>query len=52
MLGREIKTLVTEHQIAGAHSVVFEASELASGVYFYRILAGKFLQARKMLMIK
>jgi len=52
ILGREIKTLVNEHQTAGAHSVAFDASTLASGVYFYRIQAGEVVQTKKLVVVK
>jgi hypothetical protein len=52
MLGREIKTLVNEFKQAGSYDVSFDASSLASGVYFYRINAGDFTDAKKMMLIK
>jgi hypothetical protein len=50
--GREIKTLVNEIKNPGSYIVTFNGSELASGVYFYRIQSGDFVQVKKMLMIK
>jgi hypothetical protein len=50
--GREIIKLVNEYKQAGYHSVIFNGSNLASGVYFYRIEAGNFVQVKKMLLIK
>ena len=52
ILGREIKTLVNEQQNAGKHSVQFNASNLSSGVYFYRIEAGQNTDIKKLLLIK
>lgn len=52
LLGRRIKTLVHQHQLAGNHSVVWAAGEIASGLYFYKIQAGDFIQTRKMLLLK
>ncbi len=52
ILGQEIKTLVNEHKEAGVHSVEFNASDLPSGFYIYRIEAGKYVQTRKMLLVK
>ncbi len=53
VLGREIATIVNQFQNAGKYSVEFSASGgLSSGVYFYRISAGDFIQTKKMLMIK
>jgi len=52
ILGSEIKTLVNEEKSAGNYQVKFNAANLPSGVYFYRIQAGSFNQVRKMLLIK
>lgn len=52
ILGREIRTLVNEVRDAGVHEVSFNASSLSSGVYFYRIEAGKYTATKKMLLIK
>jgi hypothetical protein len=51
-LGREVKTLVNEEKPAGSYQVEFNAANLSSGIYFYRIQAGSFNQVRKMLLIK
>lgn len=51
-LGEEVETLVDEFQTAGKHSVKFNASRLASGVYFYRLQAGNFIQTRKVILLK
>jgi hypothetical protein len=50
--GREIAKLVNEVRNAGFYSVNFNASSLSSGVYFYRIESGDFVQTRKMLLVK
>lgn len=52
LLGREIKTLVNEFKNAGSYIVSFNGSELASGIYFYRIQAGNFVQVKRMVLIK
>jgi uncharacterized protein (TIGR03790 family) len=52
ILGREVRALVNENQEAGEHSVYFNASNLPSGVYIYRIQAGSFVSAKKMILIK
>ncbi len=51
-LGREVAALVDETQSAGVHSVVFDASRLSSGVYFYRLTAPGINEVKKMLMTK
>jgi hypothetical protein len=51
-LGQEVTTLVDGFQEAGFKSVAFDASRMPSGLYFYRLQAGAFLQYRKMLLIK
>jgi hypothetical protein len=52
IVGREIETLVNEVKDVGTYSVTFNASSLASGVYFYKIVAGEFVETKKMLLIK
>ncbi len=52
MLGREAATLVNETKEAGIHSIDFNASNLSSGIYFYRIDAGSFTDVKKMMLIK
>lgn len=52
MLGREIKTLVNQEQSVGVYNVEFNASNLSSGVYFYRIVAGSFVASKKLLLLK
>lgn len=52
ILGQEIKTLLNETKEAGTHTVQFDASELNSGVYIYRIESGLFTQAKKMTLVK
>lgn len=52
ILGREIVTLVNEEKQAGKYEVNFNASQLASGVYFYHLKAGDFIQSKKMILIK
>lgn len=56
--GREVVSLVNEELQAGAYSSTFEASGLATGVYFYRLIArsvesrGEFTESKKMLLVK
>ena len=52
ILGNEIRTLVNEEQNPGKYTIRFDASRLASGVYFYRLNAGDFSSAKKMLLLK
>ncbi|MGE5436531.1 MAG: T9SS type A sorting domain-containing protein [Syntrophothermus sp.] len=52
ILGKEIATLVNEYQISGSHFVDFNASELNSGVYFYKITSGAYTEVKKMLLMK
>jgi WD40 repeat protein len=52
LLGREVAVLVNERKTAGSYSVRFDGSGLASGVYFYRMQAGDFVQARRLILIK
>ncbi len=52
ILGQEVKTLVNEFKESGVHTINFNASELNSGVYIYKIEAGSFVQTRKMTLIK
>jgi hypothetical protein len=47
-----VNTLIGERQTAGAHSVTFNASSLSSGVYFYRLVAGSYVETKKMILIK
>lgn len=51
-LGREITVLVDEVKSAGKYTVKFNAKNLSSGVYFYKIQAGAFVQIKKMIMLK
>ena len=52
MLGREVSVLVNERRDAGVHEVKFGATGLSSGVYFYRLHAGDFVQSKRMLVLK
>ena len=52
ILGRRVKKLVDKVQQAGRYEVRFDASHLASGVYFYRILANDFVDVKKMILLK
>ena len=52
LLGREVATLVNEEKPAGSYDIEFNASQLASGIYFYKLQAGNFVQTRKMILMK
>jgi hypothetical protein len=52
VLGNEITTLVNEEKPVGSYEVEFNASNLPSGVYFYRLQAGSFNQIKKMILLK
>ncbi len=48
----KVKTLVKEIKEAGTYKVEFNASELSSGIYFYRFQAGEFVETKKMVLLK
>jgi len=52
MLGREVTKLVNEVKQAGTYSVDFDATRLSSGVYFYKLEAGGFVDTKRMVLIK
>lgn len=52
VLGNEIATLVNEEQPAGSYEVSFDASQFTSGIYFYRLQAGNFVETKKMILLK
>jgi hypothetical protein len=52
ILGDEVTTLVNGNQEAGRYQVIFDASRYSSGVYFYSITAGNFVQTKKMILLK
>jgi len=52
VLGEEVATLVAGREEPGEHAVVWDASKMPSGVYFYRLSAGGFLQTKKMVLMK
>ena len=52
VLGRAVATLVNEKLSSGTYEANFEARNLASGIYIYKITAGKFSKARKMILLK
>jgi hypothetical protein len=52
ILGKEVATLVNESLQPGTYETTFDASNLASGIYFYRLQSENFVETRRMLMVK
>ena len=52
VIGQEVKTIVDKFENAGVHQKEFSASGLSSGIYFYRLKAGSFIQTKKMIILK
>lgn len=50
--GKEIETLVNEFQLSGIHTIKFDAGNLPTGIYFYRLNAGNFVQTKKLIIQK
>ena len=51
-LGQQVAVLVNGSEGAGYHEVKFDGSGLASGVYFYRLQAGNFVQTKELLLLR
>ncbi len=51
-LGKRIRTLVNDNKEAGVYSVNFNASNISSGVYFYRLISEKFVETKRMILLK
>jgi hypothetical protein len=52
VLGNEIEILVNEEKPYGYYEVEFNADEITSGIYFYRLQAGSFVETKKMVLMK
>jgi hypothetical protein len=52
VLGNEIATLVNEEKPVGSYDIEFDANALPSGIYFYRLQAGSFIETKKMVLMK
>jgi len=52
VLGNEVKTLVKENKPAGSYRVEFDGSNFPSGIYFYKLEAGDFIEVKKMTLLK
>ena len=52
VLGKEVEVLVNENKSAGQHEIFFNAKNIASGIYFYGLTAGKIHEMKKMIVVK
>ncbi len=52
ILGREVTTLINKEQKSGSYEVLFNASNLSSGLYFYRLTTSGFTQTKKMILLR
>ena len=52
ILGKEIVTLINKDQKAGTYKVTFDATNLSSGIYYYQLRAGSFVQTKKMILLQ
>ncbi len=52
ILGNEITTLISEYKLAGTYEVEFDATNLPSGVYFYTLKTGDYVESKKMILLK
>jgi flagellar hook assembly protein FlgD len=52
ILGSKVQSLVSEYQSAGTHSIIWDATNMPSGTYFYKIKTGEFTETYKMLLLK
>lgn len=52
ILGNEVATLVNKEQPAGRYELMFNAEELSSGIYFYKLQSGSLIQTKKMILLK
>jgi hypothetical protein len=52
LLGREVATLVSGHEMPGGHTVEFNGANLASGLYLYRLVSGSFAETKRMILQK
>nr|MCU0365484.1 T9SS type A sorting domain-containing protein [Ignavibacteriaceae bacterium] len=51
-IGQKVASLVNETKTAGSYTVGFDASDLTSGIYFYKISSGNFTETKKMILLK
>lgn len=52
LLGKEVKVLLNEDMNAGSYSINFDGSSLSSGIYYYRLIANKFAETKKFILLK
>jgi hypothetical protein len=52
ILGKEIETLINEERSSGRYEVDFDASKLASGIYFYQLKTNDYIDTKKMILLK
>jgi len=52
LLGREVATLVDEYKPAGRYEVEFDASNLSSGVYLYKLTSGEYSSVKKFILLR
>jgi hypothetical protein len=52
VLGKEVLTLISEEKTAGSYTVELDGSKLTSGIYFYRLIAGNFVETKSMMLMK
>jgi hypothetical protein len=52
LIGKEVSTLVNDYKIAGTHNVIFNATDLSAGIYFYSLRSGSFIKTNKMIVLK
>ena len=52
VLGNEVAKLVNDQKLAGSYQIMFNAVNLPSGIYFYRLQAGSFIETKKMILLK
>ncbi|MEJ2049639.1 MAG: endo-1,4-beta-xylanase, partial [Calditrichota bacterium] len=52
LLGQEVAVVLNQNVNAGYHEITFNGSDLSSGVYFYKLVAGEFIRVKKMMLVK
>lgn len=52
LLGKEVAVLLNEEKTVGGYEVEFNAKNLASGIYFYKLSSGDFTETKKMMLVK